>query len=170
MLIGIDAFLRYFEGVNKRALRDVGLLPDEAQSWAPPAGTGETAWGIGQIVGHMAASRLFFLRAYCGEGWIAQTWSLPMPTRDEWHDALRSSGNVLRERLTSTPDSWVTRKIEPLDPKDNAASGWRLLLLMTEHDVHHRSQIVTYASVMGWPVAHIYGRSAEEVGLAPLRE
>jgi hypothetical protein len=38
VVIGIDAFLRYFEGVDKRALRDVGLLPDEAESWVPLAG------------------------------------------------------------------------------------------------------------------------------------
>ena len=71
----------------------------------------------------------------------------------------------LHSALAGTPDAWLSRKAQPLGAGDPPVSGWRLLLMMTEHDVHHRSQIDTYAGVMGWPVAHIYGRSAEEVGL-----
>lgn len=47
---------------------------------------------------------------------------------------------------------------------DGALSGWRVLMMMVEHDIHHRSQIDTYAGVNGWPVPDIYGRSAETIG------
>jgi len=43
-------------------------------------------------------------------------------------------------------------------------SGWRILIMCLEHEVHHRSQIETYAGLQGWPVMDIYGRSAEQVG------
>ena len=36
--------------------------------------------------------------------------------------------------------------------------GWRVLLMMMEHDIHHRSQIDTYAGTQGWPVPDIFGR------------
>jgi uncharacterized damage-inducible protein DinB len=42
-------------------------------------------------------------------------------------------------------------------------SGWRVLMMMVEHDIHHRSQIDTYAGLNGWPVPDIYGRSAETI-------
>jgi uncharacterized damage-inducible protein DinB len=42
--------------------------------------------------------------------------------------------------------------------------GWRLLLMMMEHDIHHRSQIDTYAGLNGWDVPDIYNRSAEAIG------
>lgn len=45
--------------------------------------------------------------------------------------------------------------------------GWRVLLLLLEHDVHHRAQVQTYAGLFGWGAQHIYGRSAEDVGLRP---
>ena len=165
MITSIDAFLRYFDGVNRRAIRDVGKLPVEAEAWQPPSGAGEGAWNIGEIVKHMAMSRLFFASAYRGEGWQATPWPQPTGTREQWHDALVSSAEQLRSALAGTPDAWLSRKAQPLGAGDPPVSGWRLLLMMTEHDVHHRSQIDTYAGVMGWPVAHIYGRSAEEVGL-----
>jgi uncharacterized damage-inducible protein DinB len=169
MLVSVDSFLRYFDGVNKRAMRDIAMLPADAETWTPPPGAGEDSWSIGQIVAHMAASRLFFARAYCGDGWIAFAWSQPTALRDEWQTALQSSADDFCKKLEGTPDAWLTRKVEPFNPKDFPSSGWRLLLAMTEHDIHHRSQIDTYAGVMGWPVAHIFGRSAEEAGLVPPR-
>jgi hypothetical protein len=39
-------------------------------------------------------------------------------------------------------------------------------MMMAEHDIHHRSQIDAYAGVMSWPVQQIFGRRAEDVGLA----
>jgi hypothetical protein len=69
MITDIASFLGYFEGVNKRALRDIGSLPAAAETW--------------------------------------------------------------------------------------------------RHDVHHRSQIDTYAGIAGWPVQQIFGRTAEQVGLQP---
>ena len=35
MFTEIDAFLRYFRSVNRRAVRDVTALPAEADGWAP---------------------------------------------------------------------------------------------------------------------------------------
>jgi uncharacterized damage-inducible protein DinB len=37
-------------------------------------------------------------------------------------------------------------------------------MMMLEHDVHHRSQIDTYAGLNGWEVPQIYGRAAEQIG------
>jgi uncharacterized damage-inducible protein DinB len=35
--------------------------------------------------------------------------------------------------------------------------------MMLEHEVHHRSQIDTYAGLLGWPVPHIFERSFESI-------
>lgn len=162
MLTSIDAFLRYFDAVNRRALRDVGALPPEADGWKPSTGEGEKAWSINGIVGHMAASRLYFASAYRGEGWI-----FPPPadvsSRDRWLPALEASAADLHRLLEGTPDAWLERRVQMID-SDGAISGWRALMMMIEHDIHHRSQIDTYSGVNGWDVPHIYGRSAEQVG------
>ncbi len=164
MITDIDAFLRYFDGVHRRALRDIGALPPEAERWAPPAGEGESAWSIAEIVRHIAGTRIYFARAYRGEGWIAD-WEVPITeSQSSWLPTLEASAEEFHRRIEGTPNEWLTRKVTMLDT-DGTLSGWRILMMMLEHEVHHRSQIDTYAGLQGWAVPDIYGRSAEQVGL-----
>jgi uncharacterized damage-inducible protein DinB len=162
MFRDIEGFLRYFEGVNKRAMRDIAALPPAAEGWRPATGEGEKAWSINQLVGHMCGSRLYFASAYSGEGWI----SPPPPDtrkRESWLPALQSSFEDFREKLAGTPAGWLERRVDTIDSPDITLPGWRLLLMMMEHDIHHRSQIDTYAGVNGWDVPDIYNRSAETI-------
>ena len=162
MFVSINAFLKYFDAVNRRALRDIGALPPEADGWTPEKGEGEHAWSINKLIGHMAGSRLYFASAYRGEGWIS-----PEPpdvgSREQWLPAIAESAKELHRQLDETPDAWLERKIQMIDT-DATLSGWRLLMMMLEHDIHHRSQIDTYAGLNSWPVPDIYGRSAEQIG------
>ena len=170
MITDIDAFLRYFDAVHRRALRDIGALPPEAERWAPSGGgEGENAWSIGEIVRHIAGTRMYWARAYRGEGWIAD-WDVPITERQSsWLPALEAAAAEFRKRLEGTPPEWLTRKV-PLIDTDGSLSGWRLLMMMLEHEIHHRAQIDTYAGLQGWPVPDIYGRSAEQVGLQRERQ
>jgi uncharacterized damage-inducible protein DinB len=162
MITSISSFLRYFDAVHRRAMRDIAALPPEADGWAPQHGDGEGAWSINVLVGHMAGSRLYFANAYRGEGWIS-----PQPPdtsrREHWLPALDESARVFTSVLADTPDAWLQRKVAMID-SDGALSGWRVLMMMVEHDIHHRSQIDTYAGLNGWPVPDIYNRSAETIG------
>jgi len=65
--------------------------------------------------------------------------------------------------LKDTPPEWLMRRIEMIDTPGGTLSGWRLLMMMLEHEVHHRSQIDSYAGLQGWPVPDIFGRSAESI-------
>ncbi|MEX0750074.1 MAG: DinB family protein [Dehalococcoidia bacterium] len=153
--------MRYFDAVHRRARRDIAALPPEADGWTPPSGEGENGWSINTLIGHMAGSRLYFASAYVGEGWIS-----PQPPdvsrRDLWLDAVDESAAKLHAALEGTPDAWLRRKVAMIDSA-GALSGWRVLMMMVEHDIHHRSQIDTYAGLNGWDVPDIYGRSAETI-------
>lgn len=169
MLHEIAAYLRYFDSVQRRTLRDVRALPPGAAAWRPTAGEGEGAWGIGRLIGHMADARRYFASAYRDEGWI-----YPEPTLDEndqsaWVPYLEASAAEFQQRLAGTPDAWLSRKIALIDTP-GSASGWRLLMMMIEHEVHHRSQIDTYAGLQGWPVPQIFDRSYESVAALQAHE
>jgi uncharacterized damage-inducible protein DinB len=169
MITDIDTFLRYFRGVHRRTMRDVGALPPEAEGWSPPAGEGDYAWDIAELVRHIAGTRMYFARAYRNEGWIAD-WDPPISEKQStWVPALEASFEEFDRRIHDTPDEWLTRKVEMLGT-DATLSGWRVLMMMVEHEVHHRSQIDTYAGLQGWKVPQIYDRSAEEVGLQRERQ
>jgi hypothetical protein len=66
MINTIGDFLRYFDAVNRRALRDIGALPVEADGWAPAIGDGEKSWSINTWSGIGWSGCT--LSAYRGEG------------------------------------------------------------------------------------------------------
>lgn len=164
MLGDIEDFLHYFRGLNRRAVRDIGGLDAAAETWTPPAGQGENAWGVGQIVAHMATSRVFFARAYVESGWHAEEWPGPTGSVAQWVAALDGSAARVQELLSGTSAVLLQRMVPMLDGRPQP--GWRLLLFLVEHEVAHRSQVQAYAGLYGWGVQHIFGRSAEDAGLA----
>jgi uncharacterized damage-inducible protein DinB len=161
MLTHIDAFLRYFSTVHRRTVRDVAALPPESATWRAPGDMGEGLWTMGEIVGHLVTGRHLFAGAYAGDGWQvvpASDWS----DRQAWLPRLEESAAWMEQRLAGTPPAWLSRPVELMDGS-GTVSGWRLLLLMTEHEIHHRSQIDTYAGLAGWPVPDLFGYSFEQV-------
>jgi uncharacterized damage-inducible protein DinB len=163
MFTDIDPFLRYFEGAHRRSVRDISALPPEAAAWKPKAGEGENTWDVAALVAHMAGARLYFSRAYRNEGWIFDGPVSEIRSQDDWVPCLEDSMAEFRRRLEGTPADWLNRRIQMIDT-DGTLAGWRILMMCLEHEVHHRSQIETYAGIEGWPVMDIYGRSAEQIG------
>ena len=161
MIESILAFLRYFDAVHRRAIRDIAALPPHADGWTPASGEGEQGWSVNVLVGHMAGARVYFANAYRGHGWISPD-PPDVSRRDLWLPALDESARLLRTALEDTPDDWLRRKVPTID-SDASLSGWRVLMMMVEHDIHHRSQVDTYAGLNGWQVPDIYGRSAETI-------
>ena len=162
MLTDPQEFLRYFDSIHRRTLRDVQALPPSAQNWTPPAGEGEKSWSINQVVHHICESRMYFARAYRNEGWIYD-WPVPSTTsQSDWVPALEAAAAEFRRRLEDTPAQWLSRRIRMIDT-EGTLSGWRVLMMLVEHEVHHRSQIDTYAGLQGWDVPQIYGRTREEI-------
>jgi uncharacterized damage-inducible protein DinB len=163
MITDIVSYLRFFDSLKRRTERDVAALPPAAAAWRPPAVRGEAGWSIGQIVGHIGGSRLYFASAYRGEGWIWGGVEADPDDQRTWLPWLRASADRFVALLEDTPPDWLARRIEMIDTPGQALSGWRLLMMMLEHEVHHRSQIDSYAGLEGWPVPDIFGRSAESI-------
>jgi uncharacterized damage-inducible protein DinB len=163
MITDIASYLRFFDSVQRRTARDVAALPPAAAAWRPAAGSGEAAWGIGQIVSHIGISRLYFASAYRGEGWIWATPNVDPADQATWLPWLDRSAERYAALLGDTPNDWLTRRVDTLDTPGATLSGWRILMMMLEHEVHHRSQIDAYAGQEGWPVPDIFNRSAESI-------
>lgn len=163
MITDIASYLSFFESVRGRTERDVAALPPAAVDWTPPALEGEAGWTIGQIVGHIGASRLYFASAFRDEGWLWEEAAMDPRDQSTWLPWLETSAARFVALLRDAPDTWLTRRIEMIDSPGRALSGWRLLMMMLEHEVHHRSQIDTYAGLQGWPVPQIFGRTKESI-------
>jgi uncharacterized damage-inducible protein DinB len=162
MITDVEAYLRFFDSVRRRTERDVAALPPQAAAWRPPPAGGEAGWGIGEIVAHIGATRLYFASAYRGEGWIFPTADVDHADQRTWLPWLQASAERFAALLRATPAEWLARRIEMIDTP-GTLPGWRLLMMMLEHEVHHRSQIDTYAGLLGWNVPHIFERSFESI-------
>jgi uncharacterized damage-inducible protein DinB len=112
----------------------------------------------------MAGARMYFARAYRGEGWVFDDPVRPVNTQDDWIPCLDESAQSFADKLRDSPAEWLERRVQMIDT-DGTLAGWRILMMCLEHEVHHRSQIDTYAGLNGWEPPQIYGRSAEQVGL-----
>ena len=163
MITDMASYLRFFDSVRRRTERDVAALPPAAAAWRPPAAAGEAGWSIGQIVGHIGVTRLYFASAYRGEGWIWGEAEVDADDPRTWRAWLERSAARYVELLADTPADWLVRRVATIDTPGETIAGWRLLMMMLEHEVHHRSQIDTYAGMQGWPVPDIFNRSAESI-------
>jgi uncharacterized damage-inducible protein DinB len=160
----VASFLRYFKGVHARTVRDVGSLPVEAETWRPPPSPDEEAsWGVPEIVRHTAEARLFFAGAFTGEGWVWEPWPDPVKDKDSWVPALEASYESFGSKVGAAPEERLRERVEAIASDGPSLSGWRVLMMMCEHEVHHRSQLETYAGLNGWPVNQIFGRTYEWV-------
>ncbi|MGH2793033.1 MAG: DinB family protein [Actinomycetota bacterium] len=164
MISDANAFLSWFNGVHRRTVRDISLLPPEAATWLPNAPTeGDERWGIPKLVAHIAEGRGFFAGAFRGDGWVWDLWPAELPDRDSWIAALEASLDALRTAVSSASADRLAARIPAIDQPDQLLAGWRVLMMMAEHEVAHRAQIGTYAGLNGWPVAQIFDRTNEWV-------
>jgi len=100
-----------------------------------------------------------------GEGWIWGEATADPADQRTWLPWLEQSAERFVALLRETPEDWLTRRVDMIDTPGATLSGWRLLMMMIEHEVHHRSQIDSYAGLQGWPVPDIFNRSAESIDL-----
>ena len=145
MITDIASYLRFFDGVRRRTERDVVVLPPAAAAWRPPTLEGEAGWSIGQIVAHIGVTRLYFASAYRGEGWI---WRWPRwirRTQETWAAWSRDRRRATTRCCARPPRHGSLVVSTRSDTPGATLSGWRLLMMMLEHQAHHRSQIDAYA-------------------------
>jgi uncharacterized damage-inducible protein DinB len=160
----VEAFLRYFDGIHARTVRDVSSLPEEAERWVPPPGPDEeSSWGVPRIVAHICEARRFFAGAFLDRGWVWEAWPDGLERREAWVPALERSREDLVRALEGAPTEQLRVRVPMLDDPDRTLAAWRTLMMLVEHEVHHRSQLATYAGQNGWPVQQIFGRTNEWV-------
>ena len=162
MITDPDAYLGFFRSVHRRTVRDIEALPPPAPIWEPARGEGEKGRGIAQIVHHICESRMYFASAYAGKGWRYDWKPASTDNQSGWVPALEESAMEFERQVSGTPQDWLSRRVKMIDT-DGMLSGWRILMMLLEHEVHHRSQIDTYAGLEGWDVPQIYNRTREQI-------
>jgi uncharacterized damage-inducible protein DinB len=159
MIQSLEAFIRYFDRIRQRTITFFRTIPPEQIDWCPQAGE----FTCGDIVRHLAASELMFVAVA-----VAGRWDYPGHEREHAPN-LESALVHLEAAHTEAMRTLRTLSDADLDqPRPTLAASkplkvWHILMLMAEHEIHHRSQLATYLTLMGVEAPQIYGMKLEEV-------
>ena len=113
---------------------------------------------------HLAACEVMFVGAV-----VEGAWRYPghdretAPTLEAALVHLDSCHARAVEQLRTLADGTLHDTRPPLEPGARPVRAWRLLLAMTEHEVHHRSQLASYLTWMGVEAPDVFGLGVEDV-------
>jgi uncharacterized damage-inducible protein DinB len=157
MISDVEAFSAYFERVYERTLDVVRAVPSEQIEWQPAPGE----LTCGDLIRHIASTELMNVRAvatgelrYPGHhAELGATHPAAVAYLAECHVAAQS---LLRHMDLSRlqlniPGHWQD------------VPGWRRLLGMIEHEIHHRSQLCSYLTLLGCAPPALFGIHVEDL-------
>lgn len=158
MIEHIDPFVQYYDGIRRRTINYIRTVPADRLAWAPK----EDEFTCADIVRHLAAAEKMFVGAVV-EGRWRYTGHEPGPesSLDELVARLEAGHAEAMDSLRTLDDAELSRERPTLNGPN--AKAWRLLMAMVEHEVHHRSQLAMYLTLMGVKPPHIYGLGVEDV-------
>jgi uncharacterized damage-inducible protein DinB len=158
MIQSVSGFCDYFQSIRRRTLNYIQVLPAERVAWAPKAGE----FSCGDIIRHLGATELMF-----AGGVVKGKWRYPGHAHRP-EDSLETLLARLAEDHAEAIS--IISQLSDADLYQPRASitgtpikAWRLLMAIVEHEVHHRSQLAVYLSLLGVEPPQIYGLGLEEV-------
>jgi len=173
VITSVREFADYFEGVRRRTLQFCDVVPAEAIDWAPKAGE----YTCGDIVRHLAATEAMFTGVVTDGVWRYGGHERHRgATLDAALGLLEAEHAAARAALARVPDgALATERPSILSagagvsaragaPGARPIRAWRVLMAMCEHEVHHRSQLASYLTLMGIEPPDIFGLGVEDVG------
>lgn len=151
-------FIKYFEGVRRRTLNYVRVVPAESLDWAPKAGEFTCA----DILRHLIATEVMFVGVVTAGRWHYQGHAASgVQTLGDLLALLESTHTETMGMLRDFPDKELDT------PRDGTGGqplkAWRWLMLMAEHEIHHRSQLAVYLSLLGVQPPQVFGLGVEDL-------
>ena len=161
MITDIEAFIKYFHGQRRRTQWVVDAFPPEKADWRPWPGEMSAA----EIICHIAAGHLMYASVVAHDHWEVDDYEKEAVS---WNRALKyfhTATEAALELLRPLPNSTLNQKRRRLDT-NLPASAWRFLLLMIEHEVHHRAQLESYLMLLNVRRPELGGLTIESIRAA----
>jgi uncharacterized damage-inducible protein DinB len=160
VIASMREFTEYFDGVRRRTVGFFGTIPADMIDWAPKDGE----YTCGDIVRHVAASESMFTGVVADGAWRYDGHARELgATLAETLALLDARHAAATQALAKAGDAALTQPRPALEPGGRPIRGWRVLMAMCEHEVHHRSQLASYLTLMGVDAPDIFGLGVEDV-------
>ncbi len=158
MIHSVQGFIDYFSSVRKRTLRYARVVPGDRVNWSPQEGEFTCA----DILRHIASGEKMFVGVVTQGKWKYDGHGGDQRSLDELIAHLEQTHGEAMNALRSLPDSELDQSRPALEG-NTQVKVWRWLMAMTEHEIHHRSQLAMYLLLLGITPPHIYGLGVEDL-------
>ncbi|MGG0755054.1 DinB family protein [Brevibacillus laterosporus] len=157
-MITKEELLSNFEGVRKRTLKYLTVIPEQFIDWRPD----ERKFSIGDIVRHLGSTELMFYHVIRQNEWkyYGHDPDKGRTMKEAIHYLQNCHGTVLTGLQQLEPEQ-LTMKVKNLLGYE--FSAWRIIMAMTEHEIHHRGQLSAYMQANHIEPPQIFGLKIEEV-------
>ena len=158
MIHDIKEYVKYLNGIHKRTMQYMKAIPDELLEWKPS----EDKFSIGDLLRHIASSRLMFLGIFEHGSWTYTGHDTNNgASLEDISNYLESCQTKLTERLLKIGNDVLSKKVLTLHGHE--VSAWRILMSIPEHEIHHRGQISAYLQMNNIEPPQIFGLKIEQV-------
>ena len=157
MIQAVESFIHYFESVRRRTLNYLRVIPPEKFEWRPKDGE----FTCGDIVRHIIATEKMFVGVAMDGKWKYMGHDTDKQGLAETLTLLNAVHLEAMEKLSALPDEALVEMRPSLNGPE--LKVWRWLMAMSEHEIHHRSQLAVYLSLMGVQPPHIFGLGVEDI-------
>ena len=154
----LNDVIEWFERVYERTAEVAQAIPPEKIDWQPAP----DEFSCGNIIRHIGSTELMNVaRLQTGHlSYGGHSASQYGQTRAEVLAYLSHAHTQAVQMLQEGGEAALTRLV-PTNQGD--IPGWRVLVGMLEHEIHHRSQLCSYLSELGLPPPPLYGLYVEEL-------
>ncbi len=153
----LEEIISWWDRVYARTLEVAQAVPAEWLDWRPTP----EEFSPADLIRHLASTELMNL-ARLGSGKLAYGGHGPEHGRTKaeviayLEECHAQAVALLRQRGESGLS-------HPVPTNQGSIAGWRVLVGMLEHEIHHRSQLCSYLSRLGISPPPLYGLYVEEL-------
>jgi uncharacterized damage-inducible protein DinB len=153
-------FIKYFESIRRRTMNYIRIVPPDRLGWSLKDGEFTCA----DIIRHISVSEKMFVRVAVEGRWNYEGHiSEQKQSLDVLITQLETSHIEAIQVLKQMSDQELNEPRYGPKGDGHPLKAWRWLMAMTEHEIHHRSQLAVYLSLLGVQPPHIFGLGVEDL-------
>ena len=160
MIQAITDFIKYFGSIRRRTLNYIRVIPPNQLNWSPK----KEEFTCADIIRHIIEAEKMFVRVAMEGRWKYEGHEAGSgQSLDTLIAQLEATHVEAMSKLDEFPDQDLNEPRYGPTGEGRPIKAWRWLMAMAEHEIHHRSQLAVYLSLMGVQPPHIFGLGVEDL-------